>query len=490
MAAFDKHRERRVIYNDDGDQRYDYPGYGYKITDEQSFIDARTTPTFDTHVDTYVWCVGNGAEPAWGAQGPHKMWPFLHSDAHAADLIVQACHSQGMEVWGSLRMNDIHDSFMAESLDKAFEPIKAEHPEYLIAPESDRDLPGELTERRLWAALNFAHSEVRQYRLDYIRRNAAAHDFDGYELDFTRFVWNFPLGEERKHAPEMTDLVREVHACLNAIGEGRRRPYTFAVHVMDSPELSLELGLDVQAWLDEGLVDVLVVGMGYLTYALPLEQWLELGRRYGVSVYPSVNTNTYLPWWKENFQRPTAWQEAIRGAYAWYNREGAEGLYLFNLFCLEDKNVGPMPRDFTYAPLHEIGDPAKLVGKDKLYAIQPMSRSGFCQHGSTATPLPIALDMLEHKLPLRIGPDADDADGRFALHVWATGGDKETRVWLRLNHSLLPAPTRDGPWYRVEVPANVMRTGTNELGIWCSAKAIETQNPIIVHDVFASVSYA
>ena len=488
MAVFDKHRKRRVIYNDDADQQY--CGYceacGYDVKDEQSFIGARTTPTFDTHVDTYVWCVGNGCDPPWGVM--EKVLPCLGSSAHATDLIVEACHSRDVEVWGSLRMNDIHDSFMADRLEKTNDPLKAAHPEYLIAPEANRELPGELAERFLWSAFNFARQEVRQHRLDFIERNASAHDFDGYELDFSRFVWAFALGEERAHADEMTELVREARARLDAVGQRRGRPYTFAVHVMDSPELSLQLGRDVETWLAEGLIDVLVVGMGYMPYVLRLDQWLGLGRRYNVPVYPSVNTNTYTSWWKEKFQRPTAWHEAIRASSACFWHQGADGLYIFNLFCQEVKSVG-MPYDMIYGPLTEIGDPAALAGRDKLYAIQPTADGGFCHHGSEAAPLPIALDKVERKLPLKMGPDADDRNARLKISVWATGGSADTQVWLRLNHSLLAKPTREGCWYDVDVPAGVMRTGHNELSIWCNAELTKNATPVIVHYVFVSVNY-
>jgi len=105
---FERDRKRRLIYNDDADQVYSgFQAYDYRITDEQSFLDTRTTPAFGTHVDTYVWCVGNGADPPWGAAGG-KLWPFLGGYDHAADLVVEACHGAGMEVWGSLRMNDLH----------------------------------------------------------------------------------------------------------------------------------------------------------------------------------------------------------------------------------------------------------------------------------------------------------------------------------------------------------------------------------------------
>ena len=247
---FMKDRKRRVIYNDDAyqqtDQRVSLRSRlpprkpWYNITDEQSFIDARTTPTFDSFVDTYVWCVGNGCDPPGGQfglkyRGP--IWPVLGSSERAANLIVDACHAEGMEVWGSLRINDLHDYTC--DLEETNDPLKAQHPEYLIGKTEDRDLPEERVERYLGTAFNFEHPEVRQYRVDFIKRNAAAHDFDGYELDFTRFIWNFPQGRERELAPLMTDFVRDVRSSLNDIGEKRGRPYTLVAHVMDSIETSL-----------------------------------------------------------------------------------------------------------------------------------------------------------------------------------------------------------------------------------------------------------
>ncbi|MCK5734362.1 MAG: hypothetical protein KAI38_09250, partial [Candidatus Latescibacteria bacterium] len=336
---FDKHRKRRVIYNDDGDQVLcGYDGYPYQVADAQSFLDTRTTPTFGTHVDTYVLCVGNGADPPYGAMLGGKVWPCLGTADRGTQLIIEACHEKGMEVWGSLRINDIHDSFMADRLEETAEPIKAEHPEYLIAPEADRQLPGEITERYLWTALNFALPEVRDYRLKFIEKNASAHDFDGYELDFTRFIWDFPLGEERKHAHLMTDFVRKVRELLDTIGKQRGRPYTLVVHVPDSPQAALDLGLDVEAWLEEELVDVLVVGMGYVVYDMKLDQWREMGACYGVPVYPSLNINTFGKTWTDLLGRHV-YQEAARAISAYWWQEGIEGFYLFNLFCLEDTNV-------------------------------------------------------------------------------------------------------------------------------------------------------
>ena len=137
---FPKNRKRRLIFNDDSDQQYRTGSYPYQVLDDESFLNARTTHTFDTHVDTYVWCVGNGCDPPWVSTD--RLWPTLGSHARANELIVNGCHEHGMEVWASLRMNDIHDSFH-KNLDEAADPLKAQHPEYLISSESDRKLPQE-----------------------------------------------------------------------------------------------------------------------------------------------------------------------------------------------------------------------------------------------------------------------------------------------------------------------------------------------------------
>ncbi len=226
-----------------------------------------------------------------------------------------------------------------------------------------------------------------------------------------------------------------------------------------------------------------------MPYVLRLDEWLALGRRYGVPVYPSVNTNTYTGWWKEHFQSVAAFQQAVRASSAHFWQQGADGLYLFNLFCQEDRRLGPMAADDLYRPLNEIGDPSLLVGRDKLYAIQPTADSGFCQQGSEAAPLPIVLDQVERKLPLHVGPDGGDPHARWALHILTTGGRDIAPVWVRLNHTLLPEPTREGQWYRLSVPPEVLRPGSNQLTIWCQADATATADPLVVHRVFAAAEY-
>ena len=322
-TGFQSDRKRRLIYYDSASQQsHGYLDRGvetpfmsllYDVTDEQSFLDVRTSLTFDTQVDTYVWHIGNGCDPPYDI--PKKMlWPCFSSYEQVRDVVIKACHQQGIEIWASLRMNDLHSSFRSRTLEETDDPLKAQHPEYLISPPSVRDLPTELTEQRLWVAFNYAHSGVRQHRLDFIEKTASEHDFDGYELDFNRMGISFPLGEEQQHAHLLTDLIRQIRERLNAIGERRGRPYTLAIHVMDSLETSLELGMEVERWSREGLVDVLLVGLGYMPSQVPIDQWVELAKRYRVQVYPTINPNTFRAGaWEEWSDKPV-FQQAMRAA--------------------------------------------------------------------------------------------------------------------------------------------------------------------------------
>jgi len=487
---FHKNRKRRVIFNDDADQQFvRKAGPPLNVRDEESFINARTTPTFDTHVDTYVWCVGNGADPPWGRWAEtldYEIQPFLGDIDQAADSIIDACHANGMEVWASFRINDLHDA-SAQSIEDTNDPLKARHPEYLLGTIEDRSLGTEFVESHSWSAFNFERAEVRQHRLEYIKNDAAAHDFDGYELDFTRFIWNFPQGRERVLAPLMTDFLRDFRSELDFIGRRRGRPYTLVTHVPDSLETSLNLGLDVETWVSDGLVDVLVVGMGFMPNALRLGQWKELSERYNTPIYPSLNTRPLFRMYKDRFKRDASLEEYIRGAAARWWQDGSDGIYLFNLFThYEHKGFGPLDKKFVYPALADIGEPAALIGKDKIYGIE--GPGGMFNQASEAAVLPVPLDIHERRLPLNIGPDAEDPRARFQIHVWTSHEAVDVKVWIRLNHVLLQTVWQNG-CYTVEVPDGILLVGRNELSVFCNVELTTSDTAIIVHEILVSVKY-
>ena len=485
---FNKNRKRRIIYNDDSDQQFirlNRPPY--KLVDEQSYIDARTTPTFDTQVDTYVWNVGNGATPPWGPYAKlnnYIVHPFLGTHQYATDVIIRACHSKNMEIWGSLRINDSHDA-SAKKLEHTNDSFKSEHPEYLLGNIADRNLGKEHIERYQWAALNFEHAEVRSHRLSYIKDNAESHDFDGYELDFTRFIWNFPQGREIKLAPLMTDFIKKVRSVLNDIGKNRGREYMLIVHVPDSIETSLMLGLDVEKWMSSELVDIVVAGMGFNPYKIPIDNWKELGSRYGIPIYTSLNTRPLFKLYRDTFRSSSAWIKYIRGVADWWRYCNVDGIYLFNLFAHCEFNTKPLDKGIVYKPLDEMGEISTLQKKNKIYGID--SGVTMFTQGTVMSELPVVLDINERRIALKIGSDATDKDAVFMIHTWLNEDNQDARIWIRVNHVSVELIKTDDH-RTATLPKGVLRSGNNDFTIYCNIES-GRKNPVIVNDVFLEVIF-
>ena len=79
-----------------------------------------------------------------------------------------------------------------------------------------------------------------------------------------------------------------------------------------------------------------------------------------MSITPLPRTSRRYPVFRFKQCRPSG-KVAVRVEGIGWWQEGTDGIYLFNLFCQEDGDVGPMEKDLVYAPLSEVGDPAALA---------------------------------------------------------------------------------------------------------------------------------
>ena len=114
-------------------------------------------------------------------------------------------------------------------------------------------------------------------------------------------------------------------------------------------------------------------------------------------------------------------------------------------------------------------------------ALPTGTRWGWGLNASAPTPLPIPLDSRERKLPLAVGPDADDAAARADICLKVTGGPGP--IWVRLNHHLLEPPQPRGQLLTVGVPPGVLRRDANELALWTDRSLLSNDSPTIVHQV-------
>ncbi len=405
-------RARRLIFNNDGGGDTRVPAQ--PPAQPRDFLALRTAPLLGTHVDTFVFDTTSGtfgrfahrttvAEPFLVREGRyrHNLLPDLMPlGTDALRIVSEFARENGREVFWTMRMNDTHDA----SNPLLWPKFKEENRHLLLGTKEAPPKRGQ------WTAVDYGRPEVRDLARRTIAEVAANYDLDGVELDFWRHpVFFRSTAAEQpatdKERAQMTALIRDVRADLDAAGRRRGRPVLLAVKTPDSVGYCHEIGLDLERWLAAGYVDLYVPG-GYFQFN-PWSESVTLARRHGVKIYAC------LP--ESRVREPAAARERAsleslraRALAAW--AAGVDGIEMFNHF------------DPTSPLWRELGDAALLRTLPKTYfaSVQGVSRSrGYYPAGRHFT------------LP-SLTPDAPDvfaagASRTYDLHV---GDDLRTQSAL------------------------------------------------------------
>lgn len=456
-------RTRRVIFNNDGDD-------SWRPETKEEFLNLRTAPLVGSHVDTMFYAttqsLGNHSHNSRAAElsaAPGTMaHRFIEQGTDNLEVMVEFCHENDIEVFWSLRMNDTHD-YSNETMRPRW---KSEHPEYLIGT------PEKQPRCYTWTSADFAHSWVRTKVFRIARDVCERYDVDGIELDFFRHLCYFKTPSYGGVATDdeiaaMTDLVRRIRAMADEEGARRGRPILIAMRAPDSLEYARALGLDLQTWLEEGLLDILVVG-GYMQLN-PWEYSVGLGKKYGVPVYPSLDESRHKG--DAMKRRMTLEAYRARAAEAW--EAGMDGIYVFNVF----NPLNPL--------WNELGDPEKLRGLSKSYFVNYRTVHHAKQYLAGGEQY-VGIPVLDSVSPMVLEP------GTSASTTINAGDDGSTlpltaRVILRLevaeaatglgvsvNGQPLEAGAFDGGWMEYTVPASALVRGGNDIGVSLGADAAGT----------------
>lgn len=506
-------RRRRVIFNDDTHELA-LP----EANTPSGFLGHRISPLAGTQVGTIAWSVLCGqfdapaydshVQPIYGdaQDGPLQYWQRVTANVKALTqthrcplhLLADFAHERDMEAFASVRMNDVHDSFMDAN---ALTTWKRTHPELLV------DTTGALPEFELYTtAQDFSHLEVRQRKLEIIAEIARRYEVDGFELDYIRHPVLFSRRMRGEPCtPEEIDLItsmmHQIRQITDAAAQERQRPLLIAARVPDTFALCLDNGMDIEAWLAQDLVDVLIAGGGYAPFSLPVTQFVQAAQPHGVPVYPCVNQSA------ANLVSDGSFLEGVRGlASNWY-REGADGLYFWNLGTPFEFKTGDdllETRGRSYACLEEVGDPQTLIGRDKLFCVDsyPGGVHQYYSHVSSRWPLPISSKRgvlrtgVIGRVPLVVGDDLVAIPPASAvLTVGFDAAAWREALLLRLNGMELNAGTfiptsPDQPNCHLRYPVDVadLRTGRNTVEL--AARHIDLpETPVIITAMRLKVEY-
>lgn len=512
------HRKRRIIFNNDGDdlamlgkgamkdplvtkQRKEFP-----VTDE-GLLAVRTTALLGSQVDTIFYY------SSWGMNLHHQDGPFgklygcpdttkstenhhkilAETGKDSLEVMIDVCRNNGMEMFYSSRMNDTHDSFAPNAMHRY--NIRRAHPEWSVLTEKEVKKGGWANYPHpgsCWTAWNFEVPEIRRLTVDALREVCRNYHIDGIELDWWRWSMYFkehldlkPATQE--HVDLMNDLMREIRRMTEEEGLRRGKAILIASRCAEDIALTRSVGLDVQTWLEEDLVDILTPSK-FLDFTMPMKELIDLAHRYHVPVYPMVHAKALA----DGFDNKPIWRGEALVRYS----EGADGAYTFNVF------------DPDLWLWWELGDPNIMAGKDTTYiwdylpsqrAVSDVHHRIRTEHPRTCRPVRVTEEGCE-AMPLYVGEDLSAAgqsgkERRLTLRVRVKGLQEDSMLTVTVNGQVLPEPQateadaddKAGILLKFEVNIGLFKMGENAIG---AVLAKAPPSTVQIDDVQLFVRYA
>jgi len=451
-------RRRRITYNDDGGGM----SRPTPAADAKEFLSRRFDWTKNTQVDAYCW----NTKPGW-------FYPpgYLDRVSDPARVTIDAAREAGMEAVATMRMNDIHEAFAKE----LFYPFKIQHRDMLMEPDGAYGkYPSSDLRYWFWASMNFARPEVRQHKLGIISDLCEKYSPDVFEMDFLRGPKYFKSGEEAANRPVMTEFVRSIRRTVDELGRRRGRPMLLSARFPDTIDQSVRLGLDAPAWLKDGLLDLLIIGLGYAPFCGAWKEFAALARKHEVPSYPVIDSNL-----EEQYRRV----EPVRAAAMTYWGEGAEGIYLFNPFVPVDSAKPVLTAEIAYAEFKHLGSPGTLAGLDKVYCQDDAApnmggKAVWVVDVEAEMPLPTVVSVPFRIIPIPMWDDFGTIPGGkrplLVLRLRTDSTDAIANLQVRLNGRTLGSGRLSGlpegksyeqNWIDYDVEAPVVRRGVNHLAV-------------------------
>ena len=296
------------------------------------------------------------------------------------------CRQQGIAGGVSVRMNDSHDTPYGQS--NMLTDFYLEHPNYHLPLPYRPSGPYTTV-----TVLDYRRTEVRDHFLALIRELVVEYEPEVLELDFLRFPGVFPEGQGAAYAQVLSDFVGEVASLIH----GNAQPVHLLVRLPSTPALAVDLGLDAPTWVAEGWVDAISVGGQFCT---SWQSDLSGYRRWvgdRCTVYAHADSAAA---WPDGIEPPTSHRsttsewvmgtnpDLLRGFAAACYAQGADGIYVFNLFTTREWRKG----DPSFTTLGELASPEQLRGSQRTHLL---ANAGTLRRNPNADPptqLPLVVE--------------------------------------------------------------------------------------------------
>ncbi|MFN0168572.1 MAG: family 10 glycosylhydrolase [Bryobacteraceae bacterium] len=262
-------------------------------------------------------------------------------------VFVETSHKKGLKFLACVRMNDRHDF----NVKHPPLPVRG-HPEMAMKRLNGSVIGG----------MDFQHAEVRDFVFKPMEEMVRKYDVDGLELDWMRWVQMFSEDVPReKRAAVLTGYHRRIRKMLDDAGKQKGKHLLLSVRVPSTLEECAASGYDVEAYVREGLIDILCPSdFIVLDPHLRVDPFLKITGGTKILTLPSLHAPT-------GFKSGIPATENIRAVAHSYYRQGADGISVYNWFTPREINL---PENFP--ALAEASDPEALAKLPREYLFNPM----------------------------------------------------------------------------------------------------------------------
>lgn len=262
----------------------------------------------------------------YDARPQHRRFlPLLDQGKQPLGILLDQCRRRGMTFMAGLRVNDNHGHVSIRQGVGAGASFLVDNPQWQIRETP----PGPYY--ALSTPFDFTFDPVREYLHSVTVELLDRFDVDGLELCF-RDHFYFPPGRGPERKDLMTGLVRRIRRMLDEKEKERNRKLLLGARVFQTLEECHTMGLDVPAWIAEGLIDYISpADTMYCEPNLPLEAFSRLTRTGSCLLYPGL-----LPWSSIRMRRrlggqPITLDQQRALAMNMYGA-GADGIFFYNHF--------------------------------------------------------------------------------------------------------------------------------------------------------------
>ncbi len=481
----------RIVYNDDGHTLMNCSGLDdLLIKGVDRFI--------GTQVDALFWSVGHSDIYLFDTQVGEMFGRYVRQFDNASEFrlyrglqkvlkdrndylqaLADRTREKGLQFYASFRMNDTHDSPQGWNSRDQYSQFKRAHPELLL---------GDSVHPAFATGYNFAYPESRDNKFKVIEEIVRQYDIDGIELDFLRHPAFFKPDEARNNRHLITGMIRRIRHLLNEVQASRGTPIRLAARVPSSLAIASKLGLDVPAWIEEAMLDVITTGTprGH-ELDLSLSEYVKATQHEDITLLGQIGL--YHP------------LEQTRATALNYWKQGVEGIYIFNWYA-------PLSnRDRWREALLEIGDPNQLSHRNKQYVIDRQI-GAMWKRSHPEAQLPLAIHAVGQRrkagIHFYIGDDIEAATAvgkrvRAKLIMRFEEVMDDDDLQLELNGELVsqaeaemqfkPTLFSKEHWFHLPFDGQLLNVGVNHLDFLLHHRNAQVAAPLVLAELNIQIEY-